>query len=164
MGKIASFEEFQKKAKKLAEDEVEGDMPLETPGHSEDASEDHGEHKYYMFFKNISAIKHYISEIEAMDPDKLDALLQNGHDWAADHLATSKDDLAEVAEWVRSEMDGTEGGEKEPENVTVNIEGSDDQVEVGGEEEEEESEPEETEEEGGEEEENEEGEEGESEE
>lgn len=146
MGKIASFEEFQKQAGKLAEDDLE----MLEPGMSGPESEHgEGEHKYYMFFKNLSSIKHYISEIEKMDPDQLDQMLQNGHDWAADHIATSKDDIQEVADWVRGEMEGQETEPSEPQDVIVNIEGDDDQVEVETEEGEEEKAPESEEEQGG---------------
>ena len=148
MGKIASFEEFKKKASQLTEDDLEMNVPMESPA----AEEGHGsEHQYYMFFKNLSAIKHYIEEIEQMDPDQLDDLLKGGHDWASDHIATSKDDIQEVAEWVRSEMEGAGGHHEEsPENIIVDIEGDNDEVEIEGgegEEEDEESgkEPEETE-------------------
>lgn len=140
MAKIASFEEFKKGASSLSEDDMEG---MDQMQHHEE--EHDGHHQYYMFFKNLSAIKHYISEIEAMDPDQLDNLLKGGHDWAADHIATSKDDIQEVADWVRGELEGTDGdhhsGEDhlaEPENIVINIEGDDDEVEDGKEEEEEE--------------------------
>ena len=31
-----------------------------------------------------------------MDESKVDAMLLNGHNWAVDHIATSKDDVEEV--------------------------------------------------------------------
>ena len=133
MAKIASFEEFKKGAASLTEDDLEGMDPMQHQAEKEHE----GHHQYYMFFKNLSAIKHYISEIEAMDPDQLDDLLKGGHDWAADHIATSKDDIQEVADWVRGELEGDEdhhhSGEEhhdEPENIIVNIEGDEDEVEV----------------------------------
>lgn len=147
MGKIVSFEDFKKKASQLSEDDLETPQGLDA---GPAAEEGHGsEHQYYMFFKNLSAIKHYIQEIEQMDPDQLDQHLRNGHDWAADHIATSKDDIQEVADWVRSEMEG--GSEEpanpeQPENIIVDVEGDDDKVEVeGGEEGKEEEEEEDSE-------------------
>lgn len=146
MGKVASFEEFKKRASQLAEDDLEMTAPMESPSSEEGG---HGDgHQYYMFFKNLSAIKHYIEEIEKMDPDQLDDMLKRGHDWAADHIATSKDDIQEVAEWVRSEMEGAGAAHQEdqPEEILVDVEGDDDKVEVETEEEPKE-EPEESEEE-----------------
>ena len=143
MGKISSFEEFKSKASSLREDDAE---VMHGADHHEGEDHHEGHHQYYMFFKNLSAIKHYIGEIEAMDPDQLDNLLKGGHDWAADHIATSKDDIQEVADWVRGELESMEHGEdhgheEEPENIVVNIEGDEDEVEIedGSEEEEEEN-------------------------
>ena len=128
MERIVSFEDFKKKATAIAEDShMEGE---------------HGK-QHYMFFQNLASIKHYIDEIMKMNPDDVDNLIKNGHDWAADHIATSKDDIQEVADWIRNEMgeeeeedeedeeeDGEETGIIEPEDIEVEIEGDDDKVEV----------------------------------
>ena len=113
MERIVSFDEFKRKATEIAEDD----------------SMDGGQEKqHYMFFQNLASIKHHIEEIMKMNPDEVDALLKNGHDWAADHIATSKDDIQEVAEWIRNEMEGGEESEEsaeeiiEPENVEVEVE------------------------------------------
>jgi hypothetical protein len=138
MERIVSFEDFKKKATEIAEDHtMEG-------GH---------EKQHYMFFQNLASIKHYVDEIMKMNPDDVDNLIKNGHDWAADHISTSKDDVQEVAEWIRNRMEehreedeeeaGEETGMIEPENVEIEIEGDDDKVEVEyGEEEEAEEEDE----------------------
>ena len=60
-----------------------------------------GELKHYMFFSNLKAIKAAVDEMLAMDPREVDAMLGEGHDWAADHVATSKDDVEEVLGWLR---------------------------------------------------------------
>ena len=57
--------------------------------------------KHYMFFSNLKAIKRAVDEMLAMDPHEVDAMLADGHDWAADHIATSKDDVEEVFGWLR---------------------------------------------------------------
>jgi len=123
MERIVSFEDFKKKATEIAEDHtMEG-------GH---------EKQHYMFFQNLASIKHYVDEIMKMNPDDVDSLIKNGHDWAADHISTSKDDIQEVAEWIRNRMeehseeeeDGEETGMIEPENIDIEIEGDDDEIEV----------------------------------
>lgn len=68
-------------------------------------NESHEQEKNYMFFQNLNTIKHYLDEILAMDKSSVDSLLSDGHDWAADHIATSKDDLEEVCNWLRSEIE-----------------------------------------------------------
>jgi hypothetical protein len=138
--KIVSFEEFSKKSHGLmGEDTV---LPVEDGDEMTGASSDkHGE-QHYMFFQNLASIKHYIEEILVLNPAEIDELLKNGHDWASDHIATSKDDIQEVAEWLRNELSSEsdhEETEERPENITVDVEGDDDKVEVeGGDEEEEE--------------------------
>jgi len=110
MDKIASFEEFRKKSTSLSEETV--DAPV--------GEQKRDEKQHYMFFQNIASIKHYIDEILAMNPDEIDNLIKNGHDWASDHIATSKDDIQEVAEFIRNEMEGEKEGttEMEPEEPT----------------------------------------------
>lgn len=148
MDRIVSFEDFRKKADQIAEEDH-----IETPEvKNEGSHKEEGEKQYYMFFQNLASIKHYIEEISKMNPDDVDALLRNGHDWAADHITSAKDDVQEVAEWIRNEMEdaenqGMDAGDDyedeliEPENVEVEIEGNDDKVEVeGGEEKEDEDE------------------------
>jgi hypothetical protein len=58
--------------------------------------------KNYMFFSNLRVIKDRIEEILAMDPYMVDSMLEDGHDWAREHLATAKDDVEEVHNWLTS--------------------------------------------------------------
>jgi hypothetical protein len=50
----------------------------------------------YMFFENLKTIKKMVDAMLQMDPNQVDELLSNGHGWAVDHIATSKDDVEEV--------------------------------------------------------------------
>jgi len=50
----------------------------------------------YMFMENLKIIKKAVDKMLKLDPTKVDELLNNGHDWAADHISTSKDDIEEV--------------------------------------------------------------------
>ena len=97
MGKVLTFEDFAKKNPSLSG----GNINATLEGHKPDS-----ELKHYMFFQNLSTVKHYLEEIMSMDKSKVDALLSDGHDWAVDHLSTSTDDLAEVTNWLRGEMEG----------------------------------------------------------
>jgi hypothetical protein len=40
-----------------------------------------------------------------MDEAKVDSILSNGHAWAADHIATSKDDVEEVLNFLMNEVE-----------------------------------------------------------
>jgi hypothetical protein len=58
--------------------------------------------KNYMFFSNLEIIKEKIDKLLSMDKKKLDAMLEDGHDWASDHISTSRDDVEEVYNWAFS--------------------------------------------------------------
>jgi hypothetical protein len=58
----------------------------------------------YMFFGNLQIIKRAIDALLEMEPHMIDGILTNGHDWAADHIATSKDDIQEVADFFINKM------------------------------------------------------------
>jgi hypothetical protein len=49
----------------------------------------------YMFFGNLQTIKRLVDEMLEMDESELDNILKE-HNWALDHIATSKDDIEEV--------------------------------------------------------------------
>ena len=57
-----------------------------------------------MFFGNLKIIKKYVDAMLQMNPDQVQEILSNGHDWAADHVATSKDDVQEVGDFLMNEM------------------------------------------------------------
>jgi len=57
---------------------------------------EHQETNNYMFFGNLKTIKRLVDEMLEMDESEVDAILSNGHNWALDHIATSKDDVEEV--------------------------------------------------------------------
>jgi hypothetical protein len=50
----------------------------------------------YMFFQNLKSIKMMVDEILELDENMVDDVLNDGHDWADDHITTSKDDIEEV--------------------------------------------------------------------
>jgi hypothetical protein len=58
----------------------------------------------YMFFGNLQIIKRAIDALLEMEPHVVDEILADGHDWAADHIATSKDDIQEVADFFINKM------------------------------------------------------------
>jgi hypothetical protein len=91
MSKILNFNDF-------SSGKTNENLPTKGVGEGYDESI-----KHYMFFQNLHTIKHYIDEILALPAETVDAMLSDGHDWAADHVSTSKDDIEEVASWIRSE-------------------------------------------------------------
>ena len=105
--------------------EVQGNMNKQSPGGQQTPQEegpqemedglgdesspgmgDSGEVKHYMFFNNLKVIKERAEAMLSMDQAQVDAMLSDGHDWASDHISTSKDDVEEVYNWLASEMSG----------------------------------------------------------
>ena len=58
----------------------------------------------YMFFGNLKTIKKYVDALLQLDLNRVQEILSDGHDWAADHIATSKDDIQEVGDFLMNEM------------------------------------------------------------
>ena len=58
--------------------------------------------EHYMFFENLKIIKAAVDEMLEMDEAMVDQILSDGHNWAEDHMATSKDDVEEVFNFLKS--------------------------------------------------------------
>ena len=58
----------------------------------------------YMFHGNLETIKRIIDEMVQMDPEQVSQILNDGHEWAEDHVATSLDDIQEVYNFLKSRL------------------------------------------------------------
>jgi vacuolar-type H+-ATPase subunit H len=58
----------------------------------------------YMFFSNLEQIKRQCEMMLEMDPNKLDEIIQNGHDWADDHISEAKTNMDQVFDFFKNEM------------------------------------------------------------
>lgn len=70
---------------------------------------EHQEEGNYMFFSNLATIKRLVDRLLEMDQDEIDAMLTE-HDWASDHISSSKDDIEEVFNFIAGH-DNPEGSE-----------------------------------------------------
>jgi hypothetical protein len=59
----------------------------------------------YMFFSNLKQMKRQIEMMMEMDPVMVDSILQNGHDWADDHISEAKTNMDQVFDFLKNEMD-----------------------------------------------------------
>jgi hypothetical protein len=66
--------------------------------------ENDNEIKNYMFFSSLKSIKEKVDKLLQIDAHKLDQMLDDGHDWASDHISTSRDDIEEVYNWVKGKI------------------------------------------------------------
>lgn len=81
---------------------------------------DHSNTDNYMFFQNLKTIKKMVDAMLKMDPDQVDSMLSNGHGWAVDHIATSKDDVEEVGGFLMNSKHSTDSyNTQQPQFVPV---------------------------------------------
>lgn len=65
----------------------------------------------YMFFGNLEQIKRQCELLMEFDENKINEILDNGHDWADDHISVAKENLDQVFDFM---MNKTK--ENEPNN------------------------------------------------
>jgi hypothetical protein len=57
----------------------------------------------YMFFSNLQQIHRQCEMLMKMDPQELDQIIQNGHDWADDHVSEAKNNMDQVFDFFMNE-------------------------------------------------------------
>ena len=62
------------------------------------------ENANYMFFSNLEQIKRQCEMLLEMDPHKIDDIIQNGHDWADDHISEAKTNMDQVFDFFKNQM------------------------------------------------------------
>jgi hypothetical protein len=63
------------------------------------------EEENYMFFSNLQQIKRQCDMLLDMDRTMLDEILQNGHDWADDHVTEAKVNMDQVFDFIMNEKE-----------------------------------------------------------
>jgi len=58
----------------------------------------------YMFFSNLKQIKRQCEMMLEMDPHEVDELIQQGHDWADDHISEAKTNIDQVFDFFKNEF------------------------------------------------------------
>jgi hypothetical protein len=62
----------------------------------------------YMFFSNLEQIKRQCEMMLDMDPQMVDQLINNGHDWADDHITEAKVNIDQVFDFFKNEFEKEE--------------------------------------------------------
>jgi hypothetical protein len=57
----------------------------------------------YMFFSNLQQIKRQCERLLELDPHMIDDILNNGHDWADDHVTEAKTNMDQVFDFLMNE-------------------------------------------------------------
>jgi len=58
----------------------------------------------YMLFSNLEQIKRQCEMMLEMDPHMIDQLINNGHDWADDHITEAKVNIDQVFDFFKNEF------------------------------------------------------------
>jgi hypothetical protein len=62
------------------------------------------EQSNYMFFSNLEQIKRQCEMMLEMDHDMIDKIIQDGHDWADDHISEAKTNMDQVFDFFKNQM------------------------------------------------------------
>ena len=62
----------------------------------------------YMFFRNLEQLIRQANLLLELNPEVIDDILLNGHDWASDHITVAKENLDQVFDFMMNEIKGKE--------------------------------------------------------
>jgi division protein CdvB (Snf7/Vps24/ESCRT-III family) len=68
--------------------------------------EDENRSTRYMFFSNLEQIKRQCEMLLDMDQNKIENILEHGHDWAQDHISEAKNNMDQVFDFIMNEVNG----------------------------------------------------------
>jgi hypothetical protein len=80
---------------------------------------DYGKIENYMFFSNLEQMIRQAQLLLELDPMQIEKILQGGHDWADDHIATAKENLDQVFDFLMNETQYTDEFYDEEEMVVM---------------------------------------------
>jgi hypothetical protein len=64
---------------------------------------DYGKIQNYMFFSNLEQMIRQAQMLLELDPMQVEQILQDGHDWADDHITVAKENLDQVFDFMMNE-------------------------------------------------------------
>jgi len=84
----------------------------------------------YMFFSNLQQMRRQCDLLLDLDEEMVESILDNGHDWAQDHISEAKNNMDQVFDFIMNESKGEdyenndmiEEGRKKKKNVATNKE------------------------------------------
>jgi hypothetical protein len=63
----------------------------------------------YMFFSNLEQMKRQCEILLEMDHQEVESILDNGHDWAQDHISEAKNNMDQVFDFIMNETENYDG-------------------------------------------------------
>ena len=96
-----------KRIVKLTEEDIK-DMVRKTMDQiNVQGNEHHDRGNRYMFFSNLQQMRRQCDILLDMDPEMVEGVLENGHDWAQDHIAEAKNNIDQVFDFLMNESKKT---------------------------------------------------------
>lgn len=77
----------------------------------------------YMFFSNLEQMKRQCEILLDMDKSVIEGILDNGHDWAQDHIAEAKNNMDQVFDFLMNETEGSDDEEMDDKMIDTMTEG-----------------------------------------
>ena len=65
--------------------------------------EDEKRSSRYMFFSNLEQMKRQCELLLDLDQNEIEDILENGHDWAQDHISEAKNNMDQVFDFLMNE-------------------------------------------------------------
>lgn len=62
----------------------------------------------YMTFSNLKQMRRQIDILLELDPNVIDEIIQDGHDWADDHVSEAKNNMDQVFDFIMNEVEKRE--------------------------------------------------------
>lgn len=91
---------------RMWEEEMEESKTFELNELLGEGGNEEGSPTRYMFFSNLEQMRRQAGLLLDLDEGQIEAILNSGHDWAADHIATAKESFDQVFDFLMNETDG----------------------------------------------------------
>ena len=77
------------------------------------------EHNRYMFFSNLEQLKRQAERLLELDSEEIHSILEDGHDWADDHITVAKENLDQVFDFMMNEIHGEDDEDMMIDDIAV---------------------------------------------
>ena len=77
----------------------------------------------YMFFSNLEQMRRQCDLLLDLDQSMVEGILDNGHDWAQDHIAEAKNNMDQVFDFLMNETEGSDDEEMDDKMIDTMTEG-----------------------------------------
>ena len=73
----------------------------------------------YMFFSNLEQMRRQCDLLLDLDHDMVEGILEDGHDWAQDHIAEAKNNMDQVFDFIMNQTNGSDENINDEEEMVM---------------------------------------------